>query len=363
MNNRGRNTHVEAAVTRALERIDYFINGGTIKLPDAKYRRAAESLLDTQAASVKTAALFLMFYWLEQSSWDLKAVPRGIRGQYGDKRLSEELNRRSITLHNRITAFGEDLGWKGDVSQRDISTDTRFSSFISAIADAEPPMRAKLADFFAQKFAESKRELSPLPPIGGCDMLTFVRAKILFHDLLCLPSEGHVQQFLIAALLSEYRLKQGIEVRTYHPHSADEYNRSAGDIEEVLQDTVIRAYEVTMRPDWKNRLSNFRDKMDHFALNKYIIIAAGVNSDESLSEPARMALLIEPHGRDIAIVDIQDVVHFLAAELSMPELRNAVNKAYEYLTNPTLSGRDDLKIMYRDAVRNWLDATEEKQTG
>ena len=30
-----------------------------------------------------------------------------------------------------------------------------------------------------------------------------------------------------------------------------------------------------------------------------------------------------------------------------------------YLANPKLSGRDGLKMMYRDTARNWLDATEE----
>src|SRR5207244_6644027 len=61
-------------------------------------------------------------------------------------------------------------------------------------------------------------------------------------------------------------------------------------------------------------------------------------------------------GRDIAVVDIYDVVHFLAAELSPEELRAAVNQAFTYLSDRKLSGRPDLKDLYIAAVRDWLDA-------
>lgn len=355
-----RNLLVEQAVDHALERIDHFINGGLIDLPDTNYRRAGEQLLDEQSASVKTATLFLLFYWLVQPEWDMRSVPRGARGRFGDKRLSEQRNRRGITLHNRIVAFGENLGWKGDVSSVDVSTDTRFRAFIAAIAGADYEERAKIADYFAQAFADSRREDVPLPAVGD-DVLTFVRAKALVEELLHLRSEGHIQQFLVAALLHEYRIRQGIDVRTHHPHAADLYDATSGDIEEFHQRTLVRSYEITMRSDWKNRLSSFRDKMDRFNLSKYVIIAAEVNSDEQLSEPAQMALLVAPQRRDIAIVDIHDVVNYLIAILSATELRNAVNRAYDYLANPTLSGRDDFKTMYRDTVRNWLDLVGEQR--
>ena len=55
-----------------------------------------------------------------------------------------------------------------------------------------------------------------MPPVGR-DVLTFVRAKVLFHKLVAIPSEGHVQQFLIAALLHEYRGRQSVEITTIIP--------------------------------------------------------------------------------------------------------------------------------------------------
>jgi hypothetical protein len=360
----GRNVNVEKAVARALERIDEFISGRTVNLPTPPHRRACEELLDGQAPSARTATLFLLFYWLVDPSWDCDSVPVGVRGGRGDKLLCEQLTDRNITLHGAITAYGENLGWKGNVRSVRLSRDPRFSDFFAKVLDARGQTAEveKIADYFAQKFAESKREPQPLPPVGP-DVLTFVRAKMLFNNLLALPSEGHIQQFLIAALLHEYRRRSSIEVTTHHPHAADKYDDTAGDIEERREGELVRAYEVTVRDDWQNRLSRFKKKMDDFKLSKYVIIAAGVNEDEEWRVPATMALKLEPYGRDIAVVDILDVVHFLAAELTPGELRAVVNKAFEYISDRKLSGRQDFKDAYIGAVRGWLDAVPRPTTG
>ncbi len=360
----GRNVSVEQAVSRALARIDDFVSGSPVDLPTPPHRQACEELLDGQAASVRTAVLFLLFYWRVDPSWDCDSVPVGVRGRRGDKMLCEQLAIRHITLHGAITAYGENLGWKGNVRNVRLSRDPRFSAFFNKVRDVrgQPAEVGRIADYFAQKFAESKREPQPLPPVGP-DVLTFVRAKMLCQELLAIPSEGHIQQFLIAALLHEYRRRSAVEVTTHHPHAADKYDDTAGDIEERRDGELVRAYEVTDRDDWKNRLSRFKKKMDDFSLSKYVIIAAGVNDDEEWRIPATMALKLEPYGRDIAVVDILDVVHFLAAELTPGELRAAVNKAFEYLSDRKLSGRPDFKDAYVRAVRGWLDAVPRPAAG
>lgn len=349
-----RNEAVEKAVRAALMRIDDFIGGARLILPSAKYRHACDHLLSNQRPSTKTAVLFLMFYWLESPDWDFKSVPVGIRGKFGDKLLSEQLTTRCITLHQRIVAFGENLGWKGNVRKFDLQTDPRFSGFLSIIHDAPPIERKRIADYVAQKFAESKSEAAPLPPIGP-EILSFARAKALFYSLAALHTEGHVQQFLVAALLCEFRRRYGSEIRTHHPHAADQFDETAGDIEEFRDSQLIAAYEVTVRDDWENRINNFRDKMDRYALPKYVIIAANVNRNGRWAVPANMILSLEPYGRDIAVIDIQDVMNFFAAELSANELRASVNKCYEYLSDRNLSGRDDIMRAYRETVSGWLD--------
>ncbi len=349
---------VEAAVNKALERVDAFIGGEKVSLPQPTHRRACEELLEHKANSVKTATLFLMFFWLEDPTWDRNSVPVGSRGKYGDKKLCEELTNRSITLHGPITAYAENLGWKGNIRSKNIRLleDDRFRDFLEKVADAHDDMEeiGKIADCMAERFAESKREATLLPPVGS-DVLTFVRAKVLFHQLLAIHSEGHIQQFLIAALLHEYRRRYSIEITTQHPHAADRYGKTAGDIEERQDGRLVRAYEVTVRDDWKHRISNFKDKMDRFGMSKYVIIAAGINADNEWKVPATMALNVEPYGRDIAVVDMHDVVNFLAAELTPQELRAAVNKGFAYLSDRKLSGRADFKALYTNAVRDWLD--------
>ncbi len=332
-------------------------------LPKPEHRRACDTLLETKAASVRTAALFLMYYWLEEPAWDSDRVPVGARGEYGDKLLCEELTVRHITLHGPIIAFAENLGWKGNVAAGNIHLlqDTRFNEFLTTVAGSagNPTEVKQVADYLAYRFAESKTEPKPLPEVGP-EVLTYLRAKELFHRLLSMKTEGYVQQFMIAALLHEYRRRHTIEVKTHRPHAADRYDDTAGDIEEWHDGRLIRAYEVTVRDDWKNRISGFKNKMGKFGLSRYIIIAAGINADPELSTPAKMALKINPSGEDksvvdIAIVDITDVINFLCAELSPAELLGAVNKAHAYLSDRQLSGKDEFKSAYRKVVDKWLD--------
>ena len=93
-----KNERVHQAVQSAVDRVDEFISGATLSLPDSKYRRASKVFLESKSASARTAGLFLTFYWLQDGGWDLDSVPIGIRGQFGDKLLCEELTRRHVTL-------------------------------------------------------------------------------------------------------------------------------------------------------------------------------------------------------------------------------------------------------------------------
>lgn len=354
-----RNETIERAVNNALARIDAFISGATLDPPEAKYLHVCNNLFfgtgkgRPKSASVKTTLLFLMFYWLEDPSWNVDTPPTAWRGEFGDKLLCTGLSKRQITLHNAIKAFGENLGTKGDVKTKRLGTDSRFKDFIAGVKNAPTEQRQKIADYFAQKYAESKRVVNPLPPVGRT-VLTFAKAKVLFHKLLATESEGHIQQFMIAALLHEYRRRDSIQVVTHHPHAADKPSRFAGDIEEWKDGELHRAYEVTVRPDWMTNVLKYRDKMDEFNLRKYVLIASDINTDEVWKVPAQMALRLEEVGRDIAVVDILDVVHFLTAELTADELRAAVNKGYGYLTDLNLCGRNNFIELYRDTVLAWL---------
>jgi len=353
MSRNARNAAVEQAVDNTLAQIDTYLGEDTLYLPIAEYRGAVDKVIAKKSASVRTMLLFLMFYRLEDKNWNLSDVPIGMRGKYGDKRLCEALTERSLTLHNNITAWGENLGTKGGVRTFDLLKDERFKDFLLVIKEATREEQINIANYFAYKFAESRKISTPLPPLPE-DLMTFVRAKTLFYRLLDLQSEGHVQQFLIAALLQIFRAKQNIEVKTHHPHASDKFDNTAGDIEEYAQKRLIRAYEVTMRDDWQNRISGFAQKMQRFHLDKYIIIASNINNSE-WAQPANMALSLNRYNHDIAVIDIQDVIHFLSAELTAQELRSVINQTYMLLANPNLSNRHDFIEAYRSIVEQWLD--------
>lgn len=357
-----RNINVERAIALALERIDYFLAGGEIGLPSPESRHACDSLLEAQSASIVTACLFFTFYRLVEPTYDFTRQPVGSRGKYGDKWFCEELSKRSLTLHNNIKAYFENIGSKGDVQNFNPAQDQRYKSYLTAIARLPPGQLKRVADYLAAKFAGSQRLIQPLPPVGA-DVLTFARAKLLFHQLIALPTEGFVPQFLITALLSEFRRKEGIEVATHHPHASDAFDKAAGDIEEWLHGKLFRAYEVTVRDDWKNRVSGFKMKMDEYGLNKYTIIASGVRGDAKWYSPASLIISLEEYGRDVAVLDIEEVLNFMAAELTAKELRDAINQVHGYLSNPQLCGRHDLMEKYRAAVSKWLDAVEDIKAG
>lgn len=211
-----RNEKVEAAAQLALKRVDAFISGATLSaLPSADARKACDAQIG-KCASVRLGSLFLACYAVVDPDWDCKGVPIGIRGQFGDKLLSEQLTQRSVTLHDAITAFGENLGWKGNVANVRLSNDPRFADFCAMLVKSDAKGRALILDYLAAKFADSRREVKPLPPVGD-NVLTFARAKQLFTALLSLSSEGHIQQFVIAAMLTIHRKRYVMEVHTHPP--------------------------------------------------------------------------------------------------------------------------------------------------
>lgn len=231
-NSVGRNRLVELAVEQAISQMDAFLSGETVALPSSEYRRKCDDLLREKSvsASVKTAVLYLVFYWLQDPEWDLNTLPVGSRGTFGDKRLCEELSKRSITLHGYIIAYGENLGWKGNVKGGNVNLrkDSRFSKFLDGISSAPTEERERIASCLAYNFANSRKEITPMPPVDA-KVLIFTRAKALFHQLVHLPSEGYIQQFVIAALLYNFRQRQGIEVTTHRPHTADRFDETARD--------------------------------------------------------------------------------------------------------------------------------------
>lgn len=351
-----KNASVLTAVHQAIADIDGFLSKAlVVKTPSNPVREVLQLQLEHRSGSVRVASLFFLYYALVDRSWNWRDIPIGIRGPSGDKLLSEELSKRHVTLHNATVAFGENLGWKGDVRNRDLLGDKRFAAFAQLMAQSEAAALPEYARYVSYRFAESQVIPKLLPPIGD-DALVFVKARSLFESLMALRSEGFVQQLLVAAVLEVHRRRFGFTIKTNHTHAADTFSGAAGDIEEYFGSQLVRAYEVTMRDDWKNRLSSIREKMDRAGLAKYVIFAAGVNSDDNLAQPANMMKFIHPYGRDIAVIDIRDFLIVFAGELTREELEDAVNRTQIMLHDRRLCGRQDIIELYREAVQDWHHA-------
>jgi hypothetical protein len=350
-----RNANVEKAVNLLLDLVDRLSEGDTLGDPASRsIRELFDEHVKTHGGSVRLACVFLAAYSTVDADWDYTSVPTGVRGKYGDKRLAGELTFRHITFHNSITAFGENLGWKGAVRQFDLSKDIRFSSFLSGLKKLNEKQKLTLVNHIAWRLQSSRVLPQALPPLPA-SYLSYARSLSLCKKLIQIPSEGHIQQFLVAAFIESHRKRYGHRVVTHHPHASDKFDGTKGDIEEFRDSEIVAAYEVTVRNDWKHRLADFGKKASEGNLPKYVIFASNVRDDPELYPADRLVEFVERLSFDLAVVDLSDFFSVFCAELYREEIGQALNRAYELLSDPRLSGREDFTKKYRTVTNDWLE--------
>jgi len=348
-----RNRQVEQTVDMVLSAVDTCINNDVVQPLPVQQSERIQQRFAGHGGSVRLASFFLLGYSLVDEAWDFAAIPIGVRGKYGDKRLASALTQRHVTFHKNITAFGENLGWKGNVRNFDLSKDPRFSEFIAWIRHKNLEERKQLLDDLCLFIAQT-RSVPPALPELPANYLTYAKAVALFMELSAIPSEGHVQQFLVAAILFHHRQKIGAEIITHHPHAADKFDNTCGDIEEFLDGRLTHAYEVTVRDDWKNRIPDLRDKMMRGHLDKYTLIASGIRNDPELSTPQHLLDFIAKANFDLAIVDLTDFIRVFCAELTAQEISAVLKTGYEFLMDLKLSGRSEFMAAYKAVVDRWI---------
>lgn len=351
---RGRNRYVEEASSKLINRIDELIGGATLsRHVPTRLKRVYDANV-SQAGSVRLAAAFFVAYATVCDNWDFDSVPTGIRGKHGDKRLAAALTERRVTFHHAITAFGENLGWKGNVKAARLSGDTRFHDLVTELSALPLDARELLLDHVAWRLFDSRKVPSAIPRLPN-RYLTYARACLLCERLLAIGSQGHIQQLLVAGFLSVHRSRAGLTVKTHHPHAADKYDRTFGDIEEFAEDRLVMAYEITVRDDWKNRLLDLYAKASAGGLSKYILIASGVVSDNELYPAEALVNFASSLSFDLAVVDIQEFFRVFCAELTRDELIEAFNKAHELLQDPKLSGKHEYIDAYSECISDWIE--------
>lgn len=351
-----RNESVEKAARLLIDLVDRLTDGELLGAPaSSSIKNVFDNQIESHGGSVRLACAFFAAYSVIDSHWDFASVPTGIRGKYGDKLLAGELTSRHVTFHRNITAFGENLGWKGSVRQFDLSRDVRFSSFLSELKLLSEQDRMSLVNHIAWRLQSSRAVPQALPQLPS-SYLSYARSLYLCEKLMDTPSEGHIQQFLVAAFIEVHRKRCGHRVVTHHPHASDTFDGTKGDIEEFRDGDLVAAYEVTVRDDWKNRLADFGKKALEGGLQKYVIFASNVRSDSELCPAVKLIEFVDRLSFDLAIVDLTDFFSVFCAELCREEIGNAFNRAYELLSDPRLCGRDDLIKKYRSVTDEWLES-------
>lgn len=349
-----RNVKVEAAVDHIVVALDKLIKGdsmdGTVP---TKIQTIFSTAIKNAKGSVRLANIFFIAYALACEDWNFEVIPVGIRGTHGDKKLAAALTTRHVHFHRSVTAFGENLGWKGNVRNFNLVSDSRFSSFITKFKSLTKVEREQLFRHAIWELFQTIAVPKALPKLPA-RYLTYSRALVLCEELVALQTEGHVQQFLVAAFLSIHRGRVGNAIKTHHPHAADTFDNTCGDIEEFRNDDLVAAYEVTVRDDWKNRLPDFHSKMAKGRLSKYVIIASNVHSDAQLSSAKRLLEFSKAVEFDLAVVDIRDFFCVFCAELSRDEISAAINLTFEFLMRQDLCGRHEIQVKFRSVVDEWM---------
>jgi hypothetical protein len=300
-----------------------------------------ESLIDlvldrTIPASDKPALLFLLAYKVLNPDHDISAIPRGWRP--ADKQLCAALTEGGYTLHSNVTAFGENMGTKGQADRYNFFERPRTGQVLEYIANYRGQLAPALS-YIAWRFKKSHTPPVRIEPLGS-DELTFTRAYAKAHKLIFTESGGHFPQFLVAALLRALHEQWGTQLRvvTHHPHASDTSDRTAGDLELFDErGEIVDAFEVTIRPDWKNRRPDLLKKMAAFGLSRYHVICF-FEGDVQLSNPESLDAYMSELGQDISVVDIRA---FTASTLMSLTRQNRV-RVFEllegYIRDRQLSG-------------------------
>ena len=345
---------VEGAVDRIVGDLDKLIKGGSMNgAVPKKIQEIFKAAIRDAKGSVRLANIFFIAYALLSKNWNFEEIPVGIRGTYGDKKLATALTIRHVHFHMAVTAFGENLGWKGNVRSFNLKNDGRFSAFMAQLKSLSVLEKEQLFSHAIWEVYQTRAVPKALPKLPA-RYLTYSRALALCEELISLQTEGHVQQFLVAAFLSVHRGRFGNSVRTHHPHASDKFDNTCGDIEEFRNEELLAAYEVTVRDDWKNRLPDFHAKMVKGKLSKYVIIASNVHTDVQLCSAKKLLEFTKEIAFDLALVDIRDFFCVFCAELSRDEISQAINLTFEFLMRQDLCGRREIQEKFRFVVDAWM---------
>lgn len=181
--------------------------------------------------------------------------------------------------------------------------------------------------FTCAAVAATARPVRPMPSLNR-SALTFSGVVGLLHGLIATPSGGAFEQFTMAALLDILVANHGegrARVETKNLNASDRSSRAAGDVQVVVGNRVIDAFEVTAN-DWRTKVTGASKVIRDNDLSRLHIVATRVEGDRTA-----VAAALQELAEDISVLDARQVVEVLAAVLTRPQRADALARLYEYL--------------------------------
>ncbi len=192
----------------------------------------------------------------------------------------------------------------------------------ASVADREAALRYACA-----AVAATARPVCPMPPLNR-SALTFSRMVGLLRDLLATPSGGAFEQFVVAALLNTLVANHGegrARIQTKNLNASDRSSFAAGDVQVVVGNRVIDAFEVTAN-DWRTKVPGASKIIRDNDLSRLHIVATRPEGDRTA-----VTLALQELAEDVSVLDVLQVVEVVAAVLTRPQRADALARLYEYL--------------------------------
>ncbi len=317
-------------------------------MPPALDDRAAGLLMDLWGGQAAREGAFVLLAIMlvegrplnlvDQAAGDLKAdTPR----LAGDRMLSESLS-------NTV------LGRLGIPATKGVFQSSTYRSGYAA-PQANNPALARFAiwasdgqrtiedldalfQHLASTFAKEAFIVEDLPELNRAAMVYGSTAELI-HTLLDEPSQGAFQQYLFAALLSEYLeatiLTPRLRVVTKPLFQSDKSAGTMGDVEVRAGQNLEAVYEISAS-NWRLKLPQAIAALTSRDELTAITIVASQPPTKAGEITSAIAASQLPSGvsasrLDVAVLGVHQECLSLAARLSLRDRANAVRRLYDYL--------------------------------
>lgn len=182
-------------------------------------------------------------------------------------------------------------------------------------------------DYSCALVAATARPVMPFPQIDN-SKLTFANVSGLFDELLSQGSQGANEQFLVAALLSALLAQvrePSLRVETKSLNASDKSSRTAGDVQVLIGNRVLEAYEVTANL-WDEKLPGAEKAIREHDLSRIHIVARAHpgTKDEVIGR-------LKEFRFDISVIDLASFSSTILSSLTKQDRAFTLQRLYEYL--------------------------------